>query len=75
MIYCKLVEGQLIFAPQKIFIENKIVHNPTDKQLESQGWKQLVTSIPPEVEEGYHAEAVYFDADDFILQNWIVVEE
>lgn len=75
MIYCKLIEWQLIFAPQKIFIEDKIVHNPTDEQLESQSWKQLVTSIPPEVEEGYYAKAVYFDADDFILQNWIIVEE
>ena len=34
MIYCKLVEGQLIFAPQEIFIEDSIVHNPTEEQLQ-----------------------------------------
>ena len=72
MIYCKLIEGQLIFAPQKIYIDNEIIHNPTDEQLESQGWKQLITSIPPEVREGHYAKVAYFDTGDYILQNWIV---
>lgn len=72
MIYCKLIEEQLIFAPQKIYINNEITHNPTDEQLESQGWKQLITSIPPEVKEGHYAKAAYFDTGDYILQNWIV---
>lgn len=72
MIYCKLIEGQLIFAPQKIYIDNKIIHNPTDEQLESQGWKQLTTSMPPKVREGHYAKVVYFDTGDYILQNWIV---
>lgn len=72
MIYCKLIEGQLIFAPQKIYIDNEIIHNPTDEQLESQGWKQLITSIPPEVREGHYVKATYFDTGDYILQNWIV---
>ena len=72
MIYCKLIEGQLIFAPQKIYINNEIIHNPTDEQLESQGWKQLITSIPSEVREGHYTKAVYFDTGDYILQSWIV---
>ena len=74
MTYCKIIKGRIVF-PQKIYIEDSVVYSPTEEQLKSQGWKQLITSIPPEVEENYHAEAIYFDTGDYILQNWIVVKD
>ena len=76
MIYCKLIEGQLIFAPHKINLsKDTVVYNPTNQQLESQGWKQLITTIPPQTEDGYHIEANYIESDDYILQNWVVEKD
>lgn len=72
MIYCKLTEGQLIFAPQKIFIENNIIYNPTEEQLKIQGWKQLIVTIPPQFKKEEYLEETYIDIGEYILQDWII---
>ena len=75
MIYCKLIEGQLIFAPQEIFIEDSIVHNPTEEQLKIQGWKQLIVTIPPEINKEECLEETYIDIGEYILQDWIIKDK
>ena len=75
MIYCKLVEGQLIFAPQKIQIDNNTIHNPTEEQLKLQGWKQLIVTIPPEIKKEECLEETYIDIGEYILQDWIIKDK
>lgn len=75
MIYCKLIEGQLIFAPHKIQVENNIIHNPTEEQLKLQGWKQLIITMPPEIKKEECLEKTYMDIGEYILQDWIIKDK
>lgn len=75
MFYCKLIEGRLIFAPQKIQIDNNIIHNPNEEQLKLQGWKQLIVTIPPEIKKEEYLEETYIDIGEYILQNWIIKDK
>ena len=74
-VYCKLVEGHLVFAPHKIKIENNIIHDPTGEQLKSQGWKQLIVTIRPEIKEGQYLEVNYIDLGEYILRDWIIKKD
>ena len=73
MLY-KLENGKLIAQPNKITIGSATTWNPTDEQLLALGWKPRVVEEQPEVEEGYHLEAVFAETDNAIIQDWQIVE-
>lgn len=74
-MYVKLIEGRLTYAPKKIIYNGTTVYNPTDEQLESQGWKPLVIEDMPEPREGYHCEPEYTETAESIIQSWVEVED
>lgn len=75
MTYVKLQDGRLTYAPRKIKDGDTIVYNPTAEHLLPLGYKPLTIEPMPGVEEGYHAEPVYSETDDEVIQDWQVVED
>ena len=74
MKYGKLINGELILAPRKLVGEETTTYNPTPEMLESAGYKPVVYTNPPVVEEGYVAVAGWVEENDEIVETWQVVE-
>ena len=74
MYYGKFENGVFIFAPKKIRIGDALVFNPTDEQLESEGFKPMVYSEPSEAPEGFQYEDSWEEQEDKIVQVWGLVE-
>lgn len=74
-MFGKLIEGQLIPAPNDVIIEDKRIINPDDKTLLSLGWLPVVIPEKPSIDIE-HQEAVihYEERNGTIVGTWTIVE-
>lgn len=67
----KLINGVIQYAPKKIYIDNKLVFNPTDEQLKAQGYKEVEnTEAPSVLTKTQTAVSSYVEQDEKIVQQW-----
>ena len=74
MIYGKLTDNELQFAPNKLNGDGVVVYNPPSEMYAAQGWKPVVFTEPPEAPSGYYYESSWEEQDDAIVQTWTLVE-
>ena len=75
MIYAKLIEGELIFAPNPILVDDNYIGNPPGSVYEAEGYKPVQYTDPPETEPGYIAVPGWEETETEIVQSWEIVEE
>ena len=75
MTYAKLIDGEFVLAPKKLVVGDNTVYNPTADMLEADGWKEVVYTDPPVVEEGYIAVSGWQEEDNEIVQVWNIEPE
>lgn len=69
----KLINGVIQYAPKKIYIGNKLVFNPTDEQLKSQGYQEVENTGQPNVlTKTQSAVSSYVEQDGKIVQQWSI---
>ncbi len=73
-IYGKLENGRFIKAKHFIIDENATIINPTDEMYEKQGYKKLIESEMPELEENQSFEISYEETETEIIKTYKVVE-
>ena len=74
MIYGRLSDGNLIYAPKCIEIGGWKIWNGTAEQYASLGYKPVQYADPPEPPEGYDYEFAWEEDDDEIVQTYELVE-
>ena len=75
MKYAKLIDGDLILAPNPLLVGANYIGNPPGSVYEAEGYKPVVYTDPPTVEEGYIAVPGWDEEDDEIVQTWSIEEE
>lgn len=75
MRYAKLIEGELIFAPNPILVDGNWMGNPPGSIYEADGYKVVRYTDPPTVEPGYIAVPGWDEEEDEIVQVWSIEEE
>ena len=75
MIYGKLIDGELVYAPNPILVGGNYIGNPPAEVCEGAGYKEVVYTNPPVVEEGYIAVPGWQEEDDEIVQVWNIEPE
>ena len=68
--YAKLDGDKLIYAPNKLVINNQQIFNAPREKYISSGWLPIVKTAEPESGEGYYYSPIYVQANGFILQKW-----
>lgn len=75
MEYAKMIDGELLFAPNPIVIGDRQIGNPPNSVYEEQGYKPVRYTDPPVVEPGYIAVPCWEDDGDEIVQTWSIEPE
>lgn len=73
MIYAKLIDGHIQYAPKKIKDGDTVIYNPPAEVLLEEGYLPVRTTRPPDVEEGYIAVSGWEQTEDEIVQTWTIV--
>ena len=80
MKYAKLIDGEILFAPNPIIIGDRQIGNPPydedgrNPTYEAGGYKKVVYSDKPETEPGYIAVPGWEETEDEIVQTWSIEE-
>lgn len=76
MIYVKLIDGKLEYAPQgiDIILNGRRIFNPTDKDYINAGYKTLVYDVTPEITMYQRLEPVYTDNETNIGVSYNVID-
>lgn len=75
MIYAKLIEGELVFAPNPIKVGEAYIGNPLGSVYEAEGYKPVTYTDPPgEPDEGYRWVETWTETDSEIVRGWEAVE-
>ena len=74
MIYAKLTEGVIHFAPREIEIGGEIIKFPTDEQLKSAGYLPVEFTSSPIAPESYEYMEGWEETGEAIVQTWTLVE-
>ena len=74
MRYAKLINNYPSFAPRRLHIGSVIVYNPTDAQLETEGYLPVIETPMPETDERHYAEPHWSTENWQIVQSWTVEE-
>lgn len=75
MIYAKLIDGELILAPNPILVDGNWIGNPPGSVYEAEGYKPVTYTDPPgEPDEGYQWVETWTETDSEIVQDWVLVE-
>ena len=75
MDFAKLIDGEIVFAPNPILVGENYIGNPPGSVYEDAGFKPVVYTDPPTVEPGYIAVPDWEDEGDEIVQVWSIEEE
>jgi hypothetical protein len=70
MMYAKLENEKLTYAPKSLIINDTKVWNASEADHIAQGWYPVIHTDAPVAEEGYYAESHYEQEDDQIVQKW-----
>ena len=72
----KLINGQIAFAPKQLYVNGKLVTNPSDSLLESLGYQQVIESeMPEEAVPGMAYVSIWAETENGIEQIYTLVEE
>lgn len=72
----KLINGQISFAPQKLYVNGRLVTNPSDSLLESLGYQQVIESeMPNEAVPGMLYVSIWAETEKGIEQIYALVDE
>ena len=74
MKYAKLIDGELVYAPNPILVDGAYIGNPPAQILIAQGYKVVIYTDPPIVAEGYVAVPGWEENVYEIVQTWTVEE-
>ena len=75
MTFCKLINGNLIYAESRyIKHEGKIYTNPTEETYRSVGYKPLEFDDYPEMKQGFYIVKKYEETDDKITIHYDYAE-
>lgn len=67
----KLENGSIKYAPKKIIVDGTTIYNPTDEMLKQQGYKEVQSTIAPEVKtKTQMAVSNWVDSGEYITQEW-----
>lgn len=70
MIYAKLIEGELVFAPNPIKVGEAYIGNPLGSVYEAEGYKPVSFINQPEpLGTGWWIET-WTEAENMIVQGW-----
>lgn len=79
MQYAKLINNNLVLAPNPITISDRQIGNPPGEVYTEQGYKPVYYSDPPEAEPGFiavpHWEEDVVMGDSVINQVWVIEVE
>ncbi|MBE7039152.1 MAG: hypothetical protein E7398_00305 [Ruminococcaceae bacterium] len=73
-MYGKLENGRFIKAKHFIIDGNATIINPTDEMYKKNGFKKLIESEMPELNENQSFEISYEETETGIIKNYKVVE-
>lgn len=75
MTYAKLIDGELVFAPNPIKAGNAYIGNPLGSVYEAEGYKPVVYSDPSgDAPAGYQWIETWSEEDGNIVQGWVLEE-
>ena len=74
MMYGRLKNGALFYAPKMLIIDDKEKWFPTDAEYREHGYKPLVFEIMPITDEEYEAVCSWSETDNDIVQAWSIEE-
>ena len=74
-MYGKLIDGDLLFAPKRLVINDTQVWNAPSEEYLAQGWFPVVFTEPPEAPDGYHYEDAFEQDGNEIVEIWHLVED
>ena len=75
MKYAKLLDGNLVFAPNPILHDGLWYGNPPGSVYEAEGYKPVRYTEPPtEPGEGYQWSETWSETESEIVQGWVLVE-
>lgn len=75
MKYAKLINNNLVPAPNPIIVGDRQIGNPPGEVYTEQGYKPVTYTDPPEVEPGYIAVPGWEEQAEAIVQIWTIEEE
>lgn len=75
MNYAKLIDGDLILAPNPILHDGKYIGNPPGEVYLAEGYLPVIYTDPTQTEPGYVAVYGWYDEGDAIRQVWTIVPE
>ena len=75
MNYAKLINNQLVLAPNPIRVDGNYIGNPPAEIYAAEGYKPVRYTEPPETEEGYIAVPGWTETEEDIVQTWTVETE
>lgn len=71
MTYAKLIDGELVFAPNPILVDGNWIGNPPGSVYEAEGYKAVQYTDPPgEPDAGYQWVEKWTETENVILQGW-----
>lgn len=69
----KLINGQISFAPQKLYVNGRLVTNPSDSLLESLGYQQVIESEMPNEAVPEMCQAMWIYPIVVLLQSLLLI--
>ena len=73
MKYAKIIEGEILIAPNKLPGDGVVVYNPPAEMYLAQGWKPVQFTDAPEAPTGYYYESGWEETAESIVQTWTLV--
>lgn len=74
IIYAKLINNNLSYAPNPIKVGDSYIGNPPDSVYIQQGFLPVIETDPPEAPDGYYMEPYWAERAGQIVQEWEAVE-
>ena len=75
MMYGKLIDGAIVYAPRRLPVGRAVIYNPTEEMLIDAGYKPVTYTDPPETDPGYVAVPGWTETGEAIVQTWTVEPE
>ena len=75
MKYAKLIDGEIVFAPNPIKVGGIYIGNPPGLVYEGAGYKPVVYSDKPsDAPSGYYWTESWAEDENIIMQGWVLME-
>lgn len=76
MIYGKLTEdNNLYIAPKRLVIGQNVVYNPTAEQYLKDGYKAIIYTNPPKVQNDSYCVPYWVEDENNITQEWEILKK